>query len=341
MPLERIPRVRLATLPTPLQPAPRLSAALGGPQIFVKRDDLTGLAFGGNKTRKLEYLMADAQRQGADVVLTVGAAQSNHARQTAAAARQLGLRCILVLTRSQHNELQGNLLLDALLGAEVQLIDPAPDRPAAQVMEEIAARERARGHRPYLIPGGGSNGVGCLGYVGCALELAWQLAQEGIRADYVYVASGSGGTQGGLVLGARLYHAAYQVVGISPGSPATVVRQNCARVATEGARRLGVDLTFGPEDFTVSDAYVGPGYAVLTPAAAEAIRLFAQTEGIILDPVYTAKAAAGLIDHIRRGQIRSDQTVVFIHTGGTPALFAYHQELGQTLQTPAASGVAR
>ena len=330
--MEKMPRVRLAALPTPLEEAPRLRAALGGPRILVKRDDQTGLAFGGNKTRKLEYLMADALRQGADVVLTVGAAQSNHARQTAAAASKLGLRCILVLSRSQHNELQGNLLLDELLGAEVRLIDATPGYPPATAMREFADEEVRKGRRPYLIPGGGSNGVGALGYAQCVLEMAQQLLEAGLTADYIYVSSGSGGTQGGLMLGKRLYHASYQIVGVSPGSSAEVVRANCARAATEGAQLLGVDLKFRPEEMIVHDEYVGPGYAIPTPASDEAIRLFARAEGIILDPVYTAKAAAGMVEHVRQGRFRSDQTIVFLHTGGTPALFAYHAEAAQALR---------
>jgi 1-aminocyclopropane-1-carboxylate deaminase/D-cysteine desulfhydrase-like pyridoxal-dependent ACC family enzyme len=264
-------------------------------------------------------------------VLTVGAAQSNHARQTAAAARKLGLRCILVLARSQHNELQGNLLLDELLGADVRLIDPTPGYPPAAAMQAFAEEEARKGHRPYLIPGGGSNGVGGLGYVRCVLEMAQQLLDAEVTADYVYVSSGSGGTQGGLLLGKELYHTTYEVVGLSPGGQAQGVRAACARVANEGASLLGVDLRFSPDEVIVHDEYVGPGYAIPTPASSEAVRLFARTEGIIIDPVYTAKAAAGLIDHIRQGRIRLDQTVIFLHTGGTPALFAYHQETAQAL----------
>jgi len=328
MALERLPRFRLAALPTPLEDAPRLAEALGGPRILVKRDDLTGLALGGNKTRKLEYLIADALAQKADVVLTVGAAQSNHCRQTAAAARKAGLRCILVLGRSEHNEMQGNLLLDALLDADVRMVDA----DASGAMERIAAEERARGSRPYVIPGGGSNGLGALGYAQCVLELQSQLLEQSISADYLYLSSGSGGTQGGLVLGARMYSASYQIVGVSPGGSASGVRASAMRAANEGARLLGLPLTLAEGDFVVHDEYVGPGYAIPTDASNEAIRLCAQTEGLIVDPVYTAKAVAGLIDHIRTGRIARDATVVFLHTGGQPALFAYHAELAGALQ---------
>jgi D-cysteine desulfhydrase family pyridoxal phosphate-dependent enzyme len=339
MSLERLPRTRLAALPTPLEEAPRLTEALGGARILVKRDDLTGLAFGGNKTRKLEYLIADAVAQGADVVLTVGAAQSNHCRQTAAAARRAGLRCILVLSRSEHNELQGNLLLDALLDADVRMVEARPGWGASEAMVEVAEEEKSKGHRPYLIPGGGSNGLGALGYAQCVLELQLQLLELGRSVDYLYVSSGSGGTQGGLLLGARMYSAPYRVVGMSPGGAAERVRESVARTANEGARLLRLGLEFSPADAVVHDEYVGPGYAIPTPASNEAIRLFAQTEGLIIDPVYTSKAAAGMIDHVRRGVVPPDATVIFLHTGGTPALFAYHAEVASALErVPAGVG---
>lgn len=337
MSLERIPRLRLAALPTPLEEAPQLSEALGGPRILIKRDDLTGLALGGNKTRKLEYLMADAVAQGADVVLTVGAAQSNHCRQTAAAARKVGLKAILVLARSEHNELQGNLLLNALLDADVRMIEARPGRGTTEAMVEIAEEERAHGRRPYLIPGGGSNGLGALGYAQCVLEIQQQLLERGTSADRLYVSSGSGGTQGGLQLGARMFSAPYQVVGVSPGGSAEGVRGAVLRAADEGARLLRLPFEIAPGDVVVHDEYVGPGYAIPTAASNEAIRLFAETEGLILDPVYTAKAAAGLIDHIRRGLIPRDSTVIFLHTGGQPALFAYHAEMASALERVAAT----
>jgi D-cysteine desulfhydrase family pyridoxal phosphate-dependent enzyme len=332
MALEKLPRTRLATLPTPLEDAPRLTDALGGARVLVKRDDLTGLAFGGNKTRKLEYLIADAVAQGADTVITAGAAQSNHCRQTAAAARRAGLRCVLVLSRSEHNELQGNLLLDALLDAEIRL-------DAGSTMAEVADELRAAGRRPYVIPVGGSNGLGALGYAQCVLELQVQLLERGQSIDYLYVSSGSGGTQGGLMLGQRMYSAPYQIVGVSPGGKAEGVRNAATRAANDGARLLGLDLTFGPDDAIVHDEFVGPGYAIPTPASNEAIRLFAQTEALIVDPVYTSKAAAALIEHVRTGRIPRDATVCFLHTGGTPALFAYHAEVAAALErVPAGAG---
>ncbi len=339
MSLERVPRFRLAALPTPLEEARRLAEALGGPRILVKRDDLTGLAFGGNKTRKLEYLVADARAQDADTLITAGAAQSNHCRQTAAAARKAGMRCVLVLSRSEHNELQGNLLLDALLDAEVRMFEGGAGYDAGAAMAEVAYELRRAGRRPYVIPVGGSNGLGALGYAQLVFELQAQLLERGQSADYVYVSSGSGGTQGGLLLGKRMFSAPYEVVGVSPGGRAEGVRRAAARAATDGAARLGLGWVFAADEVVVHDEYVGPGYAVPTPASNEAIRLFAQTEGLIVDPVYTAKAAAALIDHARRGLIRRDATVVFLHTGGQPALFAYHQEVAQALErVPASAG---
>ncbi|MBI1802311.1 MAG: D-cysteine desulfhydrase family protein [Chloroflexi bacterium] len=326
MSIEKMPRVRLAHLPTPLDEAPRLTAALGGPRILIKRDDLTGLAFGGNKTRKLEFLMADALRQNADVVFTAGAPQSNHCRQTAAAARKLGLRCVLVFTAGQHNEPQGNLLLDQLLKAEVVYTE---NDDTDAVMEKLAEEERRKGHRPYVIPVGGSNGIGTLGYAGLVLELAQQLFERGLSVSRVYFSSGSGGTQGGLVLGARLYHASYRLIGVSPGRKADGVKANVARTANEGAAVLGLPVRFAPHEIEVNDRFTGPAYGISTPESHEAIRLFAETEGILLDPVYTAKAAAAMIHDIRGGAVGREETVLFIHTGGTPALFAYHAELAQ------------
>ena len=229
MALEKFTRLKLAALPTPLDDAPHLTRALGGPRILIKRDDLTGLALGGNKTRKLEYLMADAMAQGADVVITAGAAQSNHCRQTAAAARKAGMRSILVLTRSEHNELQGNLLLDALLDADIRMFAGGPGFSSMAAMEKIAEEERGRGHHPYIIPIGGSNGIGALGYAHVVLEMQNQFVDRGIRADYVYAASGSGGPQGGLVLGAHMYSAPYKIVGVSPGASGTAMAQQHLR----------------------------------------------------------------------------------------------------------------
>ena len=332
--LERLPRVRLASLPTPLEEAPRLSEALGGrARILIKRDDLTGLAFGGNKVRKLEYLMADALAQGADVVVTQGPVQSNHCRQTAAAARKLGLRCVLVMSRRRQVVEQGNYLIDLLLGAETRIVEVREGYTRNDAAEEVVAELRRQGARPYVIPTGGSNGIGALGYAQFVLELQGQLLERGVAADRVYFATGSGGTHGGIALGQRLYSAGWRAVGITPGDEKAEVLEGAVRDANEGAALLGLDWRLREEELEVDDAYNGPGYEESTRESREALRLFAETEGLILDPVYTAKAGAGLIGHVRGGV---EGTLVFVHTGGTPALFAFHEDVARSFSTASA-----
>ncbi|MGE0042693.1 MAG: D-cysteine desulfhydrase family protein [Vicinamibacterales bacterium] len=328
--LDATPRLPLAVLPTPLQDLPRLRAALGGPgrcpRILAKRDDLTGLGLGGNKARKLEFLMADARRAGAATVVTTGAAQSNHARMTAAAARVAGLRAVLVLTSRQVNPpLEGNLLLDRLFGADVRFV-PALDPMLAvgddgPVVEAVVRDEREAGRHAYVIPVGGSSAIGALGYVSATLELAGQLAAIGESPSRLYYASGSRGTQAGLTLGARLTAAPYRLYGVavSAGEPEKAVRAR--RVANEAAAALGVAERVEPADLVTDQAYIGDGYGVPTPGALEAIRLLAETEAILLDPTYSAKAMAALVHHVRAGDIHPDESVVFLHTGGAPALF--------------------
>ena len=328
------PRYRLAALPTPLHELPRLREALGGsrrsPRILIKRDDLTGLAFGGNKARKLEFLVGDALRQGASVLVTSGAVQSNHARMTAAAARAAGMEAALVLTaESASPPIQGNLLLDHLLGAAIHFIPSNPD-PRIAIGDEEAAKVaevtgalRARGERPYVIPVGGSGAVGVLGYVTATLEIAGQLLEMGESPVRLYYASGSRGTQAGLTLGAKLYGVPCRLCGIavSGGEPEKTARAR--RIANEAAELLGTPTRVREEDLTTDQEYLGTGYGIPTAGSVEAIRLLAQTEGIFLDPVYTAKAMAGLIDHVRRGLIPPGESVLFLHSGGTPALFAH------------------
>ena len=322
---DSIPRLRLAHLPTPIQPLERLSRHLGGPTILVKRDDLTGLATGGNKARKLEYLMADALAHEADTVITMGAAQSNHARQTAAAAARLGLGCTLVLAgRGPTTPPQGNLLLDRLLGARVRF---AGDRDPYEVMQEAAEEERSVGRRPYLIPYGGSNAIGAVGYVAALEEAAAQLAAEGIRVDHIVFATSSGGTQAGLVVGAEGVGFAGRVLGISVGPRAEMLAASVASVATLTASLLGRAARPSPEDILIEDGYTGGGYGVVGDAERESIRLVASLEGLLLDPVYTGKAMAGLIGLVGRGEIGAGETVLFWHTGGTAALHAYASEL--------------
>ena len=318
--LDQLPRVSLAFLPTPLHEMPNLARALGGPRLFIKRDDMTGLAFGGNKARKLEFLVADALAQGADVLITTGAAQSNHCRQTAAAARKVGLRCVLVLTPSHHEEFQGNILLDALLKAEVVRCSAEAQ---SETLARVAANERARGNTPYVVPVGGSTGVGALGYAAMMGELGAQLQAMALTPAAMYFSSGSAGTHAGMFLGKRLFDLDLALIGVSPSRSADRVRAEASAIVADGAHILGIDIAAGPADFDVDDAFVGPGYGINTPASLEAVRLFAEHEGILIDPVYTAKAAAAMITHIRAGRFTPDQTLLFLHTGGTPALFSY------------------
>lgn len=323
---ESLPRVSLAHLPTPLEEMPRLCKALGGgPRLLVKRDDQTGLATGGNKTRKLEFLVAEALAQEADTLVTAGGPQSNHCRQTAAAAAKMGLRCVLVLSgdpppRSQWN---GNLFLDDLLGAEMRW---AGDHDRDAVLAEVAEVLRAAGARPYLIPVGGSVPAGAAGYVAAVEELAGQLAERGECVDRIVFASGSAGTHAGVLVGAKALRLEARVEGINDDKVGGLLEKIKALAAATAAH-LGLDLSFSNEDFILHDAYGAPGYGVITDAEREAIRLLAHTEGIIADPVYTGRALAGLIDLVRQGVYGPDETVLFWHTGGVAGLFPRAAEL--------------
>ena len=322
--LSQFPRERFAHLPTPLEYLPRLTAHLNGPRIYVKRDDCTGLASGGNKTRKLEYLLADAIAHGADTVITTGGVQSNHARQTAAAAARCGMHCELILPRTvawsdPAYERTGNVLYDRILGAKVHLLSADIDRDA--VMAERAESLRREGRTPYIIPTGGSNAVGALGYVGCVGELLEQIHRVSLAMDALLVASGSGGTQAGLVVGRTVYAADFAIVGISDGEPRAELEPTVRSVAGATGRLLDVLPQWDRVD--VLDQYIGPGYGLPSDAMLEAVTLVARTEGLLLDPVYTGKAMAGLIDLVRSGRFGKDQTVVFLHTGGSAALSAY------------------
>lgn len=316
-----LPRIHLTSLPTPLEPLAQLGKVLDGPRLFIKRDDLTGLAGGGNKTRKLELLVADAQLKRADTLITVGAGQSNHCRQTAAAAARMGLRCILVLRGYPPAAPVGNLLLDHLLGAEICW---SGDRTREEVMDEVVARERSSGRNPYPIPLGGSNPLGAAGYAAAMDELARQTTE---RFDRIIFASSSGGTHAGLAAGAVMTGFRGQVLGISIDEDLASLQQMVAEIATGVCRLLGEPRTFHPGDIVANADYLGAGYAIMGPPEREAIDLFARHEGILLDPVYTGRAAAGMIDLIRRGTIGKDETVLFWHTGGVPALWAYADEL--------------
>jgi L-cysteate sulfo-lyase len=329
MHLARFPRVRFAHLPTPLEPMPNLTKLLGGPSLYVKRDDCTGLATGGNKTRKLEFLIGDALRQGADTLITHGAVQSNHVRQTAAAACRYGLACKGLLERRVPGqgaayEASGNALLDRLFGARLRFVAAATDMDAA--CAGVAEEVRARGGRPYYIPGGGSNPVGALGYVNAALELLQQANDQGLRIDCVVLGTGSTGTQAGLVCGLEGTNSGIDVLGISVRRPKAPQEEAVHETAAATAEHLGIGGAIARARVTANGDYVGPGYGIPSGQTIEAIRLAAEREGLLLDPVYTGKAMAGLIDLCRRGFFTRDQNVVFLHTGGSAALFAYEAE---------------
>jgi D-cysteine desulfhydrase family pyridoxal phosphate-dependent enzyme len=321
--LSGFPRIPLGHGPTPLERLERLSAHLGV-EVWIKRDDCTGLAFGGNKVRKLEYLLAEARAQGHDAVVTVGGVQSNHARQTAAAAARLGLRCELVLPRivagrTGPYEETGNVLLDHLLGARVHIV-PDPAAATARVAE-VLAEVAAGGGSAAFFPAGGSTSTGALGYVRAALELCGQAREAGIGFDRLVVAVSTGGTLAGLVVGHVSADATTRITGIAVSGPATIAAEATRTLAEEAAARIGVALPSGR--FEVRDGYLGDGYGIATAAMREAVATCARLEGILLDPVYTGKAMAGLFDLARRGQITARERVLFWHTGGAPALFAY------------------
>jgi D-cysteine desulfhydrase family pyridoxal phosphate-dependent enzyme len=310
-----IPRRLIAHLPTPVEALPRLSAILGGPELLVKRDDLTGLGFGGNKTRKLEFLLGEALSEGAQTLITAGAVQSNHCRQTAAAAARFGLECILVLAGEPPSRPSANTLLDQLLGAEIVWSAPSEREP---VLKQVFDQARAAGRRPCLIPYGGSSPTGAAAY---ALALQ-ELLEQGTRPDWIVFPSSSGGTQAGLVAGAGIYGYEGKILGISVDEPAQELKARVAGLAAETANLLGHRLVFSPDKILVNDDYLGQGYGVLGQREIEAIQQFARMEGLLLDPVYTGKAAGGLVDLVGREYFTAGQQVLFWHTGGTPALFA-------------------
>jgi len=326
MHLARFPRVKICHAPTPLEFMPNLTKLLGGPQLWIKRDDCTGLATGGNKNRKLEFLVGEALALGADTLVTQGAVQSNHVRQTVAAAMKFGLRCVGVLEhRVQTNDTDyldsGNVLLDRLMGMRVEYRPADTDMQAA--IEEVGERLRGEGAKPYLIPGGGSNPTGALGYAAVALELLAQVNEIGLRIDRVVHATGSAGTQAGLVAGFAALNAGIRVLGIGVRNPRDKQEANVHKLAEATAAKLGLKDGIARESVEANCDYVGAGYGIPTDGMAEAVMLLARTEGIFLDPVYSGKAMAGLIDLIRRGMFRVDENVVFVHTGGQVGLFAY------------------
>ena len=312
--MKQLEKVSLAHLPTPIEDLPHLTRALGGPKLMVKRDDQTGLAFGGNKTRKLEYLLAEAQSHQARTLITAGAIQSNHCRQTAAAARRAGMDCVLVLAGEEPEYPEANTYLDRLLGAEIVWSSrEARGRTLNQTYQELEAARR----EPFLIPYGGSSPTGAAAYA-YALQ---ELIHQGVEADWIIFASSSGGTHAGLVAGQALLDFPGKVLGISIEEPGEVVREIVSNLAINVTSLLDNTKKITEKDVLINDDYLAGGYAVMGAAEREAIHLFAHHEGLLLDPVYTGRAAAGLVDLIRQGFFKQSDTVLFWHTGGQPALF--------------------
>ena len=329
MKFNSLPRVRLAALPTPLQPLPHLTKYLGGPEIWIKRDDLTGLAFGGNKARKLEYLMADAVNSGADVIVTGAGYHSNWCTQTAAAAKKLGIEIKLVKSGPREGyegeQWDGNHLLHRLFNADITVVKPDMFQPTLdKTMEQL----REQGRHPYFIPVGGSVPLGAAGYYNAVLELTYQSAEEGIQFDYLVHGTGSGGTQAGLVMGAKALNTNMKIIGAAVGWGERQDMIDKVKQIVEDSRTLfELDFNLEEGDITVYNEYVGGGYGVMSPEKAEAVKLLAELEGICIDPVYTAVAMACLIDLVRKNGFRSDQKIVFLHTGGAVALFPYREAL--------------
>ena len=326
MNLAQFPRRRYTEGFTPIEAAPRFSSALGGPNIYIKRDDLLGLSAGGNKTRKLEFLVADALEQGADTLITCGAVQSNHCRLTLAAAVKEGLKCRLVLEErvagSYTPGASGNNFLFQLLGVEsISVVPGGSDMAAA--MQKAADEVAAAGRKAYIIPGGGSNPIGATGYVACAEEILNQLFDRGLKIDRVVCASGSTGTHAGLVVGFYGNNANLPVIGINVSRTKEAQEPLVYDLVRKTAARVGVAAEIPKEAVLCFGEYVGPGYSLPTPAMIEAVKLLARNEGILLDPVYTGKTMAGLIDLVRKGYFDSNENILFVHTGGSPALYAY------------------
>jgi D-cysteine desulfhydrase family pyridoxal phosphate-dependent enzyme len=333
--VDRFPRVDIISRPTPLRKLERLSARLGGPEIYIKREDLTGLAFGGNKSRKLEFIISDMLVKKADVVITWGSLQSNWCMQTAAAARTFGIKPVLMLFKAPEAAAtaDGNVLLDVLLDADLRILESEKGKvvkstQAMDLLDEVGKEVRAQGHRPYLVPVGGSmvrgdmdKPLGAISYVAAFAELLEQARGLGLEPDYVIHATGSGGTQAGLVVGARALSAGCRVIGISVSDPKGPFADDVLEIGRATDEALGLGLGIMADDVTVFDEYLGEGYGVVDKAVAETIRLVFQTEGIVLDPVYTAKAMVGLRDLIKTGFFKPTDKILFLHTGGTPALF--------------------
>ncbi len=324
----RLPRVRLAHLPTPLEECRRYAEKLGGPRIYIKRDDCTGLAMGGNKTRILEFTIGRALEQGADVLIGGASSQSNHCRQLAAAAAKLGVECHIVLAKDHKSSpKQGNLLLDDLLGAQTEMVAVDSIEDLDQTKQAVADRLRAKGRRPFIIMQASMRRFGAMGYALCMAEIAEQFRAIGKRLDCLIVCSSSA-TQPGLVFANKVMDLGVRIIGVAPIKWSYDLKDAFLGVLQDMAETLEMEIAFTPDDLETSEAYVGDqGYGYPAPAANQALRLLAQTEGIIADPIYSAKALAALVDLVGKNTFEAEENVAFLHTGGTPALFAYAEEI--------------
>lgn len=327
-----MPRIKLTRLPTPLEELRNFSAALGGPRIFMKRDDLTDLGLGGNKVRKLEYIMADVLSFGADVVITTGGVQTNHGRITAAAARKLGIKPVLVLTGEEPENYSGNLLIDFLYGAELHFVPADKSLPpavraqqqkkqAALKIAQVKADYEARGHKCYVVPLGGSMRIATAGYLGATLEMYGQLVEMGQKVGHLVVTTGSTSTTSALILANKVFNTGMRVVGISVWMPASECKNLILEELEKDAAFYEYDVHFKEDDFDIFDDYIGMAYGVPSTDGLKAVKMLAETEGILVDYSYTGKGLAGLVDLSRKGYFDNDEAVLFVHTGGAPALF--------------------
>jgi len=322
MGVKKIPRLKLANLPTPIEKLERLSAEWGGPEIYVKRDDFTGIALSGNKIRKLEFVIADAMEKSADLLITCGGIQSNHARATAVAATRLGMKSYLILRGEAGSVKDGNELLDLLVGARIKYITPEDySTRVNEIMAKLAEDLRKQGYRPYIIPEGASNDIGAFGYIAATEEIAEQIKQLKLKIDYVVCAVGSGGTYAGLLLGRRVFNQKYQVIGFNVCDDEAFFVEKVYKISNDAIKRFDLHTNIKRENIKIIDGYVGEGYARNRPEEIEFIRHVAQTEGLILDPVYTGKAMFGLKDQISKGRFKKGEKILFIHTGGVFGLF--------------------
>lgn len=316
------PKISLANLPTPIEKLERLSELWGGPEIYVKRDDLTGMALSGNKIRKLEFVIAEACNQGADLLITCGGIQSNHARATAIAATKLGMKSYLVLRGQEGSEVNGNLFLDLLVGAKIKYITSEDySTRVDEIMADLAGQLKKEGHHPYVIPEGASNELGSMGYLAATEEIVEQLKIMKLNVDYIVCAVGSGGTHAGLLLGQKLYKQDYQIIGFNVCDDEHYFVQKISRISQKAIKRFGLDINFKKEDVKIIDGYVGEGYALNRQEEIDFMKQVALEEGLLLDPVYTGKALYGLKEQISNGRFKKDEKILFIHTGGLFGLF--------------------